>query len=406
MIDMVAMVLAARSGLTGAETLVVLAVIAICVVGYFFFCTHELVKEEPLAPGTLLRPEFGVINTVGEGAGMIQYVSHPRTKHTPSRLVVQLPCAVAGEFEVTRERLEDRFWKWIGLVREIQTGDAEFDREFFLASDQVGFARAAFASAQVREAIRSLGAVRVRRVVLEQGRLQATVTPFHVEDDWTQELVPQIALSLAAIVAALPRDHVEPRMLGLAAGKARRLAVRVIASAAFCLSLTATPAVVVVYSVLDFEKLVWPASIAGLVAWAGFLGAAHLFVRGGSRSYQGFLLNASLALVGFVVGAIHFALGLNAWLDHTPPRPHTVVILNYRMHQNEYRSGRGGRTQTSVPLYYLDVRSWRPGRNEETVMVTLPIFQAAERGVKRVVVHTTPGGLGAERMHAVTLAAP
>ena len=63
------------------------------------------------------------------------------SRNSPPMLIVSIPCVSHGEFTINPEGGLDREAKKLGFSAEIQTGDAEFDDQYYIVSDTPEFAR-------------------------------------------------------------------------------------------------------------------------------------------------------------------------------------------------------------------------------------------------------------------------
>jgi len=74
-------------------------------------------------------------------------------------------------FSLHHETSWDRVVKWFGLAREVQTGDAEFDREVYVTGDHPALHRLLAENPRLRGAIRQLLARTARRIFSDGHRL-------------------------------------------------------------------------------------------------------------------------------------------------------------------------------------------------------------------------------------------
>jgi hypothetical protein len=77
-------------------------------------------------------------------------------KTTRPSFKVSVKIHSGGLFMVTRENMFDRLFKWLGFSREIKTGDAEFDKKFYIHTDTVDFTRELFSDPAKRQAVREI----------------------------------------------------------------------------------------------------------------------------------------------------------------------------------------------------------------------------------------------------------
>ena len=71
-------------------------------------------------------------------------------------LRVMVDCTSQGQFEVVRQEQWHRGFTKLGINRQILSGDAAFDQEFWILSDQVEFASWCFSDLQRREAVANI----------------------------------------------------------------------------------------------------------------------------------------------------------------------------------------------------------------------------------------------------------
>lgn len=357
----------------------------------------------PVDAGTLQAPQSGTVYAVDAGGSQLQfcYTNGGRTKagtELPGELAVQLACAASGQFEVAKEEDSHRFWKQVGLTVEIQTGEADFDRDFYLESDSVPGTQAAFSLPGVRSALRAVFATGCQRVKLEAGQLCAIRKPYEPARDANDLWVGRVAGPLAALATALPMPVDEPRRLGLPAWELRRRLLWGLAFGCFWLSGGPLLAIIMMraYPVVEGTRFLLSAAGAAGLLLVSFIGLAFWLVRGRSSSHRDFvpcLVLAGLGLPGMTIGLAH---GLNAWLNTAPATTQTLRVVAT---SSEPKLKRGYH-------YFMHVEPWRPGPSTTRFLVS-ENFQAQLRpGVSRVVLLTQPGALGFQQLLRVEMAQP
>ncbi|MFH0984843.1 MAG: hypothetical protein V1882_04840 [Candidatus Omnitrophota bacterium] len=85
------------------------------------------------------------------------YKKYDGSRNSPPSFSVSVECrGTGGEFEISGEGGAERLFKNVGVVREVQTPEEEFNRRFYIASDTPQFAQSYFLFPEKREAVRRL----------------------------------------------------------------------------------------------------------------------------------------------------------------------------------------------------------------------------------------------------------
>ncbi len=266
----------------------------------------------------------------------------------------------------------ERFGKAISLNREVQVGDEGFDRAVYIdtAEKRDERVRELLAGPGLREGVRALLAMGFKVEFSLRG-----VTAFRIDSVYAQSPapvdVPAVLDALARIVAEAPRFDAatlsptrDPRRWGFViAGAAVVMGVVLGALGAAANGGTLDP--------------IGPAPfVAGAALWGVAVLALAAAVRGRSDALQVVLVGALVGVFALPMLGGFGLVALNSALDGAPAERHAATVL--RMHRK--------------PLD-LHVTSWRPGRDEETVLTTGAFFQQVKPG-DRVEVRVHPGRFG------------
>jgi hypothetical protein len=115
-----------------------------------------LEKLSGLLKGSISRNVF-VSRFHGEYQGLkLSIELIPRAKNTPSYLKIALMKDSSFKLTVYKESSLSRFGHRLGLLREVKTGDGDFDEEFLIFSNNQPSAMNYFSSPAVKEAVREL----------------------------------------------------------------------------------------------------------------------------------------------------------------------------------------------------------------------------------------------------------
>lgn len=321
-----------------------------------------------------------------------QYFSGSKHRSAFFRVGIDAPSPVA--FTLVGETPLDVFFKRVGLSREAQTGDASFDRAFYLLSDWPRSASGVFADAQAREAARALFDAKFKSVELSRGRLEARMDHWIDFGAVSPERVAAAVRQLVRIARRVPEAPAAPE----SAARARRAAVLrwVIFGVPIALTTAAFPLAVSYESrrLVDFGALAgaaWPWT-AVLVAW--YLWTAASLLKGRSSAGRDLLAVSLAAVLGFGASGLAVPFWINHAFDTSPAAEHRVLVRD----KTERASA-----QAKNKNYRLWVDSWRPERAVERLRVRLPMYRAARPGRQYLVVTTRAGRLGLEWIESMRL---
>lgn len=273
---------------------------------------------------------------------------------------------------IRAEGAADRMGRSLGLLREVQVGDADFDAAAFITAaatdDQV---RAVLQPPEVRRLVREvlrLGyRVDMSRDGLRGTRLEYSLNAFDGAP------VPGVMRALEGLVAALPRIDpatiVQPRVRTVSVPA---IAAMLGAAAAFAAMLALVP---VLPAPLDDADSVRALGL-GLLAWLPVTAAVVALMR---RSVQS-MVEVFVVALALLIGVPSLtAIGLfaaNARLDHGAATTRRAQVLSRQRRDSE-----------------LFVTPWEPGRARQKVGVPRAIWREAQVG-DTIEVDTHPGALG------------
>jgi hypothetical protein len=273
---------------------------------------------------------------------------------------------------IRAEGAADRLGKALGITREVQLGDADFDAAAYIvaaAPDET--VRAVLQSPEARARVREVLAlgyqVDMSRDGLRATLLQYSLTPFDGAP------VPAVMRSLQALVPLLPR--IDPSTL--TTPRVPRFSAPAIVSllgagVSFAALLALAPVVHAPLDDLDTLRALGLGVIAALVVAAVVVRA----LRGQVRH----LAEVFVVVLGLLVGVPSLtAIGLfaaNSGLDHSAPATHRAGVLLRQRRDSE-----------------LYVTPWEGGRARQKVGVPRALWRSVEVG-DTIEVDTHPGALG------------
>jgi hypothetical protein len=350
---------------------------ALTIAAFVLHRRRRALREFSVAQG-LDAFEPGKIYT-GEFEGRpYQYVYHAGSRNRRASFRVRIDCPSPGDFEVSAESRFDRVFKKLGIVAELQTGDPDFDRRFYINTNSVRFCRAYFANGDVRQTVRGIADLGYTAITLKGSTLEAVCSPFAVGAARPEGFVDEAVRGLGALAADMPQEWYEPRALGMPRWKIARAGVFAAAglslAGGFGLLLWGTMA----YRPLDGGALTLCSLRYSVAALAVFVVAAVRLLRGRSSSHKELLVSVGIAVLGFPLSGVGGLMVLNGYTDDSPPVRHEAPVLDKHYTRN--------RNSTA---YYVHLGSWRPGHSREKIKVSGEIYRRvrAGRSVMQVTTH-------------------
>lgn len=307
------------------------------------------------------------------------------SKNSPSYFMVGISSSSPGEFEISKEGRTDRFFKDVGLSSEVQTGDPEFDREFYIISEQPGFAAAVFALPEKREAVREIFRLGFNSVKLEDKNLVAQWSPFALKEDREPSFIIGAVPPLARLGKDLPIMQPSISRVDTSGWKAKKRVAFAVPLVLLPLGIGLMMAGTRWYPALDEGKLFLESLRYSLPLLALFTWFAARIIKGRASSHKDFLSIFLISLFGFPASGFGTMVFLNGWLDLSPPTAHTVPV------SRKYTT----RSKNSTN-YYVTVNSWRRAGEDEDLSVPRPFHERIGPGQATITVVTKPGRFGFE----------
>ena len=283
------------------------------------------------------------------------------SRNRPPGIEVSARSSLRGDFSVRREGGAEGFFKSIGLAGEAQTGDAAFDREFYLAGLSRDYVQALFADPENRAALRALFALGFDRVELQDGALTATRSG--------QAQLLELGVLRAALeqLAALrtTAGAMQAAMQGL--GGIRTRQIDVACTLAFGVAvLTFMATVYFLAPMIDGQFAMFADSWrAALVAYGMLVAATLLWLRGRANAPRELAMIALLGLPAIWVGGVSGAMLANQFLDASPPQAVRTVLLRHYA------------TRGRNAAYHLVFAPWGERRARVNLTVPLEVYRMA-----------------------------
>lgn len=341
----------------------------------------ERIKAEYAQAGLTVKTSFFSSPSVSGTLSGIAFTHKivPDGRNSPPHVELSARSALRGEFSVRGEGSSEGFFKSIGFAGEAQTGDAAFDREFYLAGVSREYVQALFSDAQNRAAVRRLFALGFDRVELQDGEIAATRSRHAqlLELNLLREALEQLS-TLRTTPSAM-----QVAMQGL--GGIRTRHVNAACTVAIGIALTAfISTTFLLEPMLDGQLAMFADSWRpAVIAYGVLVGATLLLLRGRANAPRELVMIALLGLPALWIGGVSSAMLANQYLDSSPPQSFRVTLLRHYV-------SRGKNTS-----YHFVFASWRKSGAQVKITVPQAIFRKAAPG-QSWVLETRAGRFGYE----------
>jgi len=323
----------------------------------------ERLKAEYAQAGLAVKSGFfSGLSVSGTLSGM--RFSHrivPGGRNSPPRVELSTQSPLRGEFAVRREGGSESFFKAIGFAGEAQTGDAAFDREFYLGGVSRDYVQALFSDAENRDAVRALFALGFDSIELQEGQLTAA------RRAQTQLLELSALRDALAQLAALrtTASAMQVAMQGL--GGLRTRHVDAACMTAMGVAITAFMGTLHFLEPMvdgQFAMLIdsWRAA---LIIYGVLVALSLLLLRGRANAPRELLMIALIGLPSVWIGGTSTATLANQYLDPSPPQTVRVLLVRHYETRGKDRS------------YHLVFQPWGKRHRNVDIAVPLEIYRKA-----------------------------
>jgi hypothetical protein len=299
----------------------------------------------------------------------------------PSSLRLRLPLATPTTLQFNRETKFDRFCKGIGLSREHQTGDVDFDDTVYVRGPSYGYADQYLDSESKRAAILGL---------LDKGFTLVRLTGNDLEAEWTRfdplthdypELIEESAAELLTLADEVPADDPD-----FASERTDWRMAATVLLWLFALAFAATLTFVFIYSPIRTWDLAQPALELFALAYPLFVVMAGVLLHGASTSHDRWRPLVGVGFVLFGMGSVGTVAALNGMGDESPMVQRDAIIT-----AKWVSTGRRGSQS-----YHVSVADWaRPGQTID-FGVSFHEYGGIVPNRSHLLVTTSSGRLGIE----------
>lgn len=321
-----------------------------------------------------------------------RYRYYPGSKNSPSSFRVEIDVPSDISFKVAREGGFDRLSKRLGISAEVQTGDQDFDDNFYITTDDNEFIQAFFGSSEKRQVVRDIFSAGFNRVEHNGKTMVAVCSPFKMDKEVDQSQLTNLASDLIRLGRQMPQISQSPAWMNQSsAWKTSRTVVFSVTFLFFFISIAALVISISKYSPFDklavfLDSLKW--SIPAFIVYAGL---AVFLLKGRSSSHRELLVIISIAIIGLIIGGWGGEMALNGYLDKSETAHHRVRVLS-----------KSKSTSKNGTTYYAHVESWRrPGT--EKIKIRHADYRAIREKQTELALDTKSGKFGFEWLEKYSL---
>lgn len=324
----------------------------------------------------------------GEAGGRPTYQSVSKTKKgavTGFRLGIELDTGLVFDFHEESE--SDRFFKWLGVSDELQTGDEAFDRRIYVACDHLGLHDLLRSEPRARAAIMALFAAGFARI-RSDGKV-LWMRRASEKEPAAEDFAPLV--ELAESLSCLERRD------GFRVHMPRPFALRFVVVEAVVWSIfgyAASSWISLTYdfgwSYFEFGRLLWLGGLSAAALIAVILCLIVLFLRGSSRGHRIVVESGVLLVLALPVAGVSIVSDINSHSQGDAPISVESEIMSKRKVTRRTR-------RSTTTDYYINLAppKTRPIGFDAplSVQVGYGDFKAAEpTGTLRMQIE--PGALG------------
>ena len=322
----------------------------------------------------------------GESEGLEYYYQYyAGSKNSPSHFKLWIDCPSQGEFKIAKESRFDSIFKRLGIAMEIQTGDSEFDKEYYIQTDSVAFTRSYLLSPEKREAIKKLFALNYNHITHDGETFEARISPFTPPEFTGKGFLETTLKELQQLKKDMPEEAVEYHVMGTPVWKFKRNFIYTISIASTLIGVALFFWADRNYHPLDGLEMFFYSLDYITPAFIVFLVIAVVNLKGRSSSHKDLLINFFIALFGFPLSGYFGVMAINGYLDPFDSTDHEVLALHKRISQSKDSKN-----------YYVTTKSWRENRSEEEIKVSSGFYQKVKVKSTILTIETKPGKLAFE----------
>jgi hypothetical protein len=326
----------------------------------------------------------------GSGRGNIdgreyEYLYHPGSKNRPSSFTVSIACGSPGSFKVAKETGTDRFFKNIGMAKEIRTHDPSFDDEYYVTTDYPVQGESYFQNASRREAVLRLFRAGFNHIEHDGEKMIARCSPMTLKGEFDEPFYASVVAPLAELAEDMTAFESPDAIAAESRWRTKRAIVFAIPGILYALGVPALVVGIIKYMPLDMLRMALDSLYYSLPLCFLMLAASFVLLKGRSRSHREFMIVAIIVLSGIPLAGAGARMFFNGFLDGSQPLTYNVEAVHKYVSRSD--------DSTS---YHLLLSSWRLEGDTEKLSVSSDEYDRVIPGRTRIEVTTRAGRYGYE----------
>lgn len=327
-------------------------------------------------------------STYKDQLGVIEYECSytKRAKNQPSMLRVSVSGTSNSEFEIVRETWSLKLFKALGITNEIQTGDREFDRKYYIISDDPLFASAYFMDVAKINAASEIFGLGFTEIKFGGGQFECGWKNYKLKKEADFSFVESAVPHLSGLTKGIPD---QPSFGDYAPSHKSSNSVHPIVMISIVLFLVGGAALmigIIKYQPLDNALYMAIYTLKySMSAYFVYVFLSTMIIRGRSSSYKDFITIVIASLIAFPIAGWGFTAFANGYFDESPSAYHSVLVMKKNITHS--KDGRH---------YKVYFKSWRIGKDREKIEVKREIYERVAVGESVMEIETKPGRLGFE----------
>ncbi len=296
----------------------------------------------------------GKINYKGEAVFSLQgreiCVKYYRgSRHSMPYIRMYVPGNFAGRLHIRYENSMDRFFKSIGLNRELQVSDRTTNSKLYFEGENQEFLKRLFTNPAAKEKVFEL-VTNSSSITITPSRCQVRMVCASKFTPMEKDLMVMAAkqlVSLAALIPSTTDSHPDQAIFMI-----KRLCLYMSGSIALVVGIFSLGKGIMFYPIVDYGHL-WIMSFAcSVVIIVGVGAVVFLFIRGYSTSSKVFIYFLCTFSIGIILCARYGTAVMNGAQDISPVKQFDQVVMRKYM-----------TTHKRSTTYHVDIKPWRSNRS-------------------------------------------
>jgi hypothetical protein len=286
---------------------------------------------------------------------------------------------------VAKETGTDRFFKNIGMAKEIRTHDPAFDGEYYVSTDFPDQGARYFQDAGRLEAVGQLFQAGFNHVEHDGERMVARCSPMTLKGGFDDAFYASVVAPLATLADDMTAFDSPVAVAAESRWRMKRILAFAIPGVLYALGVPALVLGTIKYMPLDSLKIALDSLYYSLPLCFLMLAMAFVLLKGRSRSHREFIIVAMIVFSGIPIAGAGASMFLNGYLDRSEPATYTVEAVHKYVSRSD--------DSTS---YHVMLSSWRVEFDTEKLSITSEEFDRIIPGQTRIEVTTRAGRYGYE----------